>query len=388
MLRFHLFNQADELGKIPKNNIQLYTSWPRRTAVTKHSLKHININGYWFFGLLLFLSQKIPLRLLNSYLLKFINYTFARYAFKSLPTNAEKIIFCSTHLYPNLDIINRCNAEIITDHGSLHPVYEMNLMKIENEKYNFEISGNESKPWIQSWLIKEFDVSDKIFVCSDLARDTFIEHGVKPEKIYTNKLGVNLSQFISNEKRDYNIKKESVNILCVGAVIPRKGIHRLIDSLINIKDYDFKLTCVGTLPKDNSLRKILKKSYDNILINMVGAVDQSELRKFYLDSNIFILPSICDGFGMVTTQAMASKAVCLISNYAGSKELIDNGNNGFIIPDVKNKRDFADILLKILKLSPSEREKIANNAHETVTNLSGWSDYGLSVYNNLLKNGR
>mgnify|MGYP005692186829 FL=1 len=91
---------------------------------------------------------------------------------------------------------------------------------------------------------------------------------------------------------------------------------------------------------------------------------------------------------MVTTQAMASKAVCLISNYAGSKELIDNGSNGFIIPDVRNKRDFADILLKILKLSPSEREKIANNAHETVTNLSGWSDYGLSVYNNLLKNDR
>ena len=386
MLRFHLFNQADELGKIPKNNIQLYTSWPNRIAIKKHGLKHINIKGYWFFGILIFLSQKLPLGLFTSYVMKFINYTFARYAFKSLPADVDKVIFCSTHLFPNLDIINRCNAEVIIDHGSLHPVYEMNLMNIENEKYSFKISGNESKPWIQSWLIKEFDVADKIFVCSNLAKDTFIQHGVKSEKIYTNKLGVNLNQFISDDVRTYVINKECVNILCVGAVIPRKGIHRLIDSLIDIKEYNFKLTCVGTLPKDNSLRKILEKSYDNIQVNLIGAVDQAELKNYYLESDLFILPSICDGFGMVTTQAMASKSVCLISSSAGSKELIDNGINGFIIPDVKNKIEFTNVLLKVLKLSPVEREEIANKAQDTVKNLSGWSDYGLSVHKSLIKN--
>ena len=89
---------------------------------------------------------------------------------------------------------------------------------------------------------------------------------------------------------------------------------------------------------------------------------------------------------MVTTQAMASKSVCLISSSAGSKELIDNGINGFIIPDVKNKIEFTNVLLKVLKLSPVEREEIANKAQDTVKNLSGWSDYGLSVHKSLIKN--
>ena len=386
MLRFHLFNQADELGKIPKNNIQLYTSWPSRTAAIRYGLKHINIKGYWFFGILIFLSQKLPLGLLSSYLMKFINYTFARYAFKSLPQNVDKLIFCSTHLYPNLDIIDSCNAEVIIDYGSLHPMHETNLMNIENKKYSFEKSGNDSRPWVQSWLIKEFDATDKIFVCSDLAKDTFIKHGVKSEKIFINKLGVNLNQFTSDETRTYVINKECANILCVGSVIPIKGIHRLIDSLIDVEEYNFKLTCVGSLPTDTSLRKILDKTYDNIEINLIGAVDQAELKKFYIDSDLFILPSICDGFGMVTAQAMASKTVCLISNSAGSKELIDNGINGFIIPDVKNKIEFTKVLSEVLKLSPLEREKIANKAHTTVKNLSGWSEYGLSVQNNLMKN--
>ncbi len=386
MLRFHLFNQADELGKISKNNIQLYTSWPSRTAIKRYGLKHINIKGYWFFGILIFLSQKLPLGLMSSYIMKFINYTFARYAFKSLSVNVDKLIFCSTHLYPNLDIIDRCNAEVIIDHGSVHPMYEMNLMDIENNKYGFKLSGSESRPWVQSWLIKEFYIADKIFVCSDLAKATFVKHGVKSEKIYINKLGVNLNQFTTDESRTYVISKECVDILCVGAVIPKKGIHRLIDSLIDIEEYKFKLTCVGALPTDSTLKRILEKRYDNIEINLIGPVDQTELKKFYVDSDLFVLPSICDGFGMVTAQAMASKTVCLISNSAGSKELIDNGINGFIIPDVKNKIEFTQVLSKVLKLSPQERELVANNAHASVKNSFKWSDYGLSVQNNLTKN--
>ncbi len=388
MLRFHIFNQAGELEKIPGNNIRLYTAWPSSIAKKKHDLEHIDINGFWFFGILLFLSQKIPLGFLQSTILKLINYKFARYAFKKLSPSADKIIFSSTHLYPNLVAIKQLNAEIIIDHGSLHPKYEMDLMQQENKKYNFRTSGNESRSWLNSWLSKEFAAADKIFVCSDLAKDTFIKYGVKPDKVYVNRLGVNLNQFIAPSIRDYKIKRELVKILCVGAVVPRKGIHRLIDSLNAIKDYKFKIKCVGALPKDNSLKRILNKKYNNISIDLIGPVDQSELINYYLDTDLFILPSICDGFGMVTTQAMASKTICLISESAGSKELINDGNNGFLIPDVRDKKEFAKILSKVLKLSPLEREEIASNAHKTVSSLSGWTEYGLSVHNNLKKNDK
>ena len=70
MLRFHLFNQADELGKIKDNNVELCTAWSANVASKKFSLSHIKINGYWIFGVFLYLSQKIAIPSLYSFLLK------------------------------------------------------------------------------------------------------------------------------------------------------------------------------------------------------------------------------------------------------------------------------------------------------------------------------
>ena len=58
----------------------------------------------------------------------------------------KKVIFCSTHLFPNIDLIKNINSETIVDHGSLHPNYEANLMSNENKIFNFKKkSGNEKK---------------------------------------------------------------------------------------------------------------------------------------------------------------------------------------------------------------------------------------------------
>ncbi len=379
MLRFHLFNQADELGKIENNKVELHTAWNANIANKKFFLNHIKVNGYWIFGIFLYLS-------LHSYLLKRINYQFARYVYKRLSTNIDKIIFCSTHLFPNINLIKDISSEIVVDHGSLHPNFEMNLMKKENKKYNFSESGNEQKSWIRNWLQEEFEYADKIFVCSALAKKTFIDEGLPEDKIYVNKLGVSLEQFVSSKTRAYDIESNNVNILCVGAVIPRKGIHRLIEALKLVEGYKFTVTCVGTKPKDPSLKKILDNPGHNISVVLTGPIEQSKLSHYYTKTDIFILSSICDGFGMVTPQAMASKSVCLVSNNAGSRELIKDNHNGFIIPNVLDSQIFSQLIYRVLKLTSKERQEIANEASRTVCSLLGWSKYGNDVHKNLIKN--
>ena len=324
----------------------------------KFSLQHIKIYGYWFFGGLLYITQKIPITYIRSFFLKIINFYFARYAFTKLPNNVKKVIFCSTHLFPNIDLIKNINSEIIVDHGSLHPNYETNLMSNENKIFNFKKSGNEEKAWINDWLKLEFDSADKIFVCSELAKKTFIIEGVPEKKICVNKLGVNLKEFSLSNHRSYDINKLNVNILCVGAVIPRKGIHRLIDALKLIDEYNFTINCVGTSPKDKALIKILDNPGKNISVVLAGPVDQSKLNEFYLKTDLFILSSICDGFGMVTPQAMATKTVCIISSNAGSHELINDNKNGFIISDVRNAKSYSQLVSKVLKLDANQRKKL------------------------------
>ena len=71
--------------------------------------------------------------------------------------------------------------------------------------------------------MRNLSMQIKFFVCSELAKKTFIDEGLPQHKIYVNKLGVSLEQFISSKTRAYDIESNNVNILSVGAVIPRKG---------------------------------------------------------------------------------------------------------------------------------------------------------------------
>ena len=91
-------------------------------------------------------------------------------------------------------------------------------------------------------------------------------------------------------------------------------------------------------------------------------------------------------FGMVTPQAMVSKSVCLVSDNAGSKELIEDNHNGFIIPNVLDRQIFSQIIYRVLKLTSKDRQEIANQASKTVSDHLGWSKYGNDVHENLVKN--
>ncbi len=69
-------------------------------------------------------------------------------------------------------------------------MFEKKIMDKENKEYGFSNMGIEYNHWIGDWLEKECRYADKIFVCSNLAKKTFIDQGIEKNKVFVNKLGL------------------------------------------------------------------------------------------------------------------------------------------------------------------------------------------------------
>jgi glycosyltransferase involved in cell wall biosynthesis len=100
-----------------------------------------------------------------------------------------------------------------------------------------------------------------------------------------------------------------LQLLAVGAVIPRKGYDVLVYALALAADRDWRLAIVG--PTDRSahalsaVRAAISQTGLGARITLSGPVGKKQLEKFYAAADAFLMPSLYEGYGMVLAEAMA-----------------------------------------------------------------------------------
>jgi glycosyltransferase involved in cell wall biosynthesis len=76
--------------------------------------------------------------------------------------------------------------------------------------------------------------------------------------------------------------------------------------------------------------KVLRR-FDG-LYKLTGRVSEQELARAYSDASVFVLPSIEDGWGHVTVEAMTAGLPVIVSDHAGSADVVSEGETGFVVP--------------------------------------------------------
>lgn len=216
------------------------------------------------------------------------------------------------------------NAFHITDHGSLDPRYERRVLEEEGRRFGFAVAGNEKHSWRYPLIDRDLEACDRLNLCSNFAAKTFQEGGFPADKIFVNSFGVETSKFYPLPAEERAMRRsDKIRIIYVGASIPRKGLHRLIRALVDAGPLRFTLTCVGAGPTDPVLQKIFDEGRAaGLTVTSVPPVLESTLVNHYHEADVFCLPSIADGWGLVTNQAMACGLFCLVSKYAGSADIV------------------------------------------------------------------
>lgn len=98
-------------------------------------------------------------------------------------------------------------------------------------------------------------------------------------------------------------------MLAVGSLIPRKGYNILVDALGHLTDADWRLVIVGSPDHDpveaNRLREQVLSSGLRSHIEIAGKVSNEKLQQLYAGADLFVMPSLYEGYGMVLAEAMA-----------------------------------------------------------------------------------
>lgn len=140
----------------------------------------------------------------------------------------------------------------------------------------------------------------------------------------------------------------------------RKNIDKVIKACKGLEG--FKLTVIG----DGKERKNLEKIDKNVIFT--GRLPHDEVLAKMRESDVFVLPSVGETFGMVYLEAMASGCITVCTKGDGIDGIIKNGENGFLTePTVENIRE---TLLNIKKLDSESLKTLHINSFNTIRQLT------------------
>ena len=114
-----------------------------------------------------------------------------------------------------------------------------------------------------------------------------------------------------------------VALLCVATLTPRKGYETLIDSLAAIPHRRWRLTCAGSLDRDPStaarVRARLRDRGLEDRVRLAGDLEAEALAAEYDRADLFVLPTLYEGYGMAVAEALA-RGLPVVSTATGSIE--------------------------------------------------------------------
>jgi glycosyltransferase involved in cell wall biosynthesis len=126
-------------------------------------------------------------------------------------------------------------------------------------------------------------------------------------------------------------------ILYTGALIPRKGVHHLINAFAHVaKDFlQAGLIIVGHA-EDKAYAAELKEQVKRLgldgRVQFVGMMPQAELAARMRRACVFVLPSVSEGLGRVVVEAMATGTPVIGSDVGGIPDMVKDGVTGFLVP--------------------------------------------------------
>jgi glycosyltransferase involved in cell wall biosynthesis len=227
----------------------------------------------------------------------------------------------------------RAGAKAICDMREEHPQFQQNILSNEAKELaiEFVVPGSSYKHRV----LEELDLADAVFCPSAYAKKTFIEHGIPADKIVVCPYGIDTPSFVPSHTRH----DERFTALFLGTICMRKGIHYLLEGFKMAALNDARLVLAG--PVDEQFRPVLQK-YEG-LFEEVGRIPHSQVRLWYQQADVFVIPSLADAYPLAVLEAMSAGLPVIVSENTGSSEILADGKDGYVVP-VRDAAAIADKL--------------------------------------------
>lgn len=264
-------------------------------------------------------------------------------------------------------------ADLFTMHSIPHETWVRNIRERSPTLFDRAIA------WVERCLMEGGGCARHLPV-SSIAGEAYREkYRIALSRMRVLHPGVDVARFSSKDRdacrRDvrarYGIGPSEVVILFVGMNFEVKGLSAILRAVARAKglrpDTALRLLVVG---RGNEGKYRSLASSLGIADSVVFAGAHAEgVEAFYLASDLFMLLSSFDTFGMVVLEAMASRLPVIVSANVGAKDLVEEGVNGFVLPD---RLDADAAAGKIVYLLDPQRRAAMGEAGFRTASLHGW----------------
>jgi glycosyltransferase involved in cell wall biosynthesis len=208
-----------------------------------------------------------------------------------------------------------------------------------------ESPDNKWKPAPESYWDNwrnECALADAIVVNSPWAREALLNEGVPAEKLRVIPLAYEPANESKSFQRQYPHAfndERPLRVLFLGQINLRKGVRQLLEAVRLLKDEPVEFWFVGPVqihvPADVRDR-----------CKWFGVAPRVEVDRYYREADVFILPTLSDGFGLTQLEAQSWKLPVIASRCCG--EVVRDGVNGVILEKISGEA-IAQVITRILR---------------------------------------
>lgn len=255
-------------------------------------------------------------------------------------------------------ISKRTGAPIV---HTYHTVYEQYTEYVLHSK---RIGRRLAKQFTKSIT----DHTNAVIVPTDKMEDMLLSYNVDTP-MFVVPTGINLDRFLadgtdkrSEIRKKYGIKEDECVLTFVGRVAKEKNLEEIIEFLDDARTNNIRLLIVGDGPDREDIEKeaARRKLEDRVIFT--GMVNPSEVADYYKAGDIFVSASTSETQGLTYMEAMASGLVPLCRNDDALRDVVENGENGFVYD---TKDDFMNALF-ILMTDAEKRAEIGRKARKSM----------------------
>jgi glycosyltransferase involved in cell wall biosynthesis len=158
--------------------------------------------------------------------------------------------------------------------------------------------------------------------------------------------------------------------LYVGLLERRKGIRDILSvlSIVSGTLPEVRLWIVGSGPEENLMKELCRRMGLSHCVDFLGNIGDEELVTRLNEADIFVFPSLQEGFGLALVEAMACGRPIVAYRYRTSVEIV--GDGGILIPE----RDVASFAGAVIELTdnPAEARKLGEIGRKRASSLYSW----------------
>ncbi len=180
---------------------------------------------------------------------------------------------------------------------------------------------------------------------------------------------------------------EAVHLLCVASLTPRKGHAGLLRALSRLTALPWRLTCVGGAlhpPTAERLRELTATLGLADRVTMAGEGDDAMLAAAYAGADVFVLPTLYEGYGMVVAEALA-RGLPVVSTPTGAIAALVGEHAGVLVPPGDDAA--LEAALRRVIGDPALRARLSEGARRVRAHLPTWADAASRMADILTRTG-